>query len=71
MSDEIDMMGGAIIMVSDQQKALEFYSQKLGFEIKENMEDGEGRWIEVCPKHSGSPISLVNPDKSEMPPKKK
>ena len=65
------MIGGAIIMVSDQQKALEFYSQKLGFEIKENMEDGEGRWIEVRPKNSGAPISLVNPETSQMPPERK
>lgn len=71
MPDEIDMMGGAIIMVSDQQKALEFYSQKLGFEIKENIEDGEDKWIEVRPKNSGAPISLVNPDKAQMSPRKK
>ena len=62
MPNEIDMMGGAIVIVSDQKKALEFYSQKLGFEIKENEDEGEGSWIEVRPKNSGAPISLVNPD---------
>ena len=66
MVKEIDMLGGLIVLVSDQQKALEFFSQKLGFEIKENQEDGEGRWIEVRPKNSGAPISLVNPDTAEM-----
>ena len=71
MVAEIDMFGGAIVMVSDQQKALEFYSQKLDFEIKENLEDGEGWWIEVRPKNSGAPISLVDPNISEMPPEKK
>ena len=71
MSSAINMLGGAIVMVSDQQKALEFYSQKLGFEIKENVEDGEGRWIEVRPKNSGAPISLMNPDKENMSPKQK
>jgi len=30
MSDAINMLGGAIVMVSDQQKALEFYYKKLG-----------------------------------------
>ena len=64
------MLGGAIVMVSDQQKALDFYSKKLGFEIKENVEDGKGRWIEVRPKNSGAPISLVDPDKTDMPPEK-
>ena len=71
MVAEIDMIGGVIVMVSDQQKALEFYSQKLGFEIKENQEDGEDSWIEVRPKNSGAPISLVNPNKAGMPPDKR
>ena len=64
MSDPINMLGGVIVMVSDQQKALEFYSKKLGFEIKENHDDG---WIEVRPKNSGAPISLMNPKKENMP----
>ena len=58
-------------MVSDQQKALEFYSKKLGFEIKENQDDGESRWIEVRPKNSGPPISLMEPRKQNMPQKLK
>lgn len=37
MSDIIDTLGGAIVMVSDQEKTLEFFTQKLGFEEKENM----------------------------------
>ena len=71
MHDEIDTVGGTIVMVSDQEKALEFYSKKLGFEIKENQEDGKGRWIEVRPKNSGPPISLVDPNISEMSSEKK
>ena len=68
---KIDMIGGAIVMVSDQKKALDFYSNKLGFEIKENVEDRKGMWIEVRPKNSGAPISLVDPDKTDMPSEKK
>ena len=67
MSDGINMLGGAIVMVSDQQKALEFYSKKLGFEIKENVDEGESKWIEVRPKNSGAPISLMDPKKEKMP----
>ncbi len=62
MDDVINMLGGAIVMISDQQNALEFYSQKLGFEVKENIEDEQSRWIEVRPKNSGAPISLINPE---------
>ena len=71
MDNAIDMLGGAIVMVSDQQKALEFYSQKIGFEIKENVEDEDSRWIEVRPKNSGAPISLVDPDKADWTPELK
>ena len=67
MSDGINMLGGAIVMVSDQQKALEFYSKKLGFEIKENVDEGESKWIEVRPKNSGAPISLMDPKKEKIP----
>ncbi len=71
MPNEIDMMGGVIVIVSNQKKALEFYSQKLGFEIKENVDEGEGSWIEVRPKNSGAPISLVNPDYTNWSPENK
>jgi catechol 2,3-dioxygenase-like lactoylglutathione lyase family enzyme len=30
----IDSLGGMIVIVSDQQKAIEFYTQKLGFELR-------------------------------------
>ena len=71
MKSVIDMLGGAIIMVSDQQRALEFYSQKMGFEIKENIVEGDNSWIEVRPKNSGVPISLVDPDKESWTPEQK
>ena len=71
MADEIDMLGGAIVNVSNQKKALEFYSGKLGFDIKENQDEGEGGWIEVCPKIFRLPISLVNPEKTSWSPEKK
>ena len=75
MNGTIDMLGGAIVMVSNQQRALEFYSQKIGFEVKENEGDDDdessNRWIEVRPKNSGAPISLVDPDKEKWTPEQK
>ena len=41
MDGTIDMLGGTIVMVSNQQRALEFYSQKIGFEVKENEGDDD------------------------------
>ena len=45
-------------MVSDQQKALEFYTQKLGFEVKLDTDTAGYRWIVVGPKNSDTVISL-------------
>lgn len=61
----IDTIGGTVVIVSDQQKAIEFYTQKLGFELKSDIlfggsSGGDGiRWVEVAPKASQSTISLM------------
>lgn len=60
----INTIGGTVVIVSDQQKAVEFYTQKLGFELKTDMFFGSSnssgiRWVEVAPKASQSTISLM------------
>ena len=62
----IDTIGGIVDIVSDQHKAVEFYTQKLGFELKTDMFFGSSssnsssiRWVEVAPKASQSTISLM------------
>ena len=63
----INTIGGTVVIVSDQQKAIEFYTQKLGFELKTDMFFGSSnssnssgiRWVEVAPKKSQSTISLM------------
>jgi len=62
----IDRMGGIVVIVSDQQKAMEFYSQKLGFEIKTDTSFVGMRWIKVGSKHSQSTISLMLPNVQMM-----
>lgn len=67
----IDSIGGAVVIVSDQQKAIEFYTQKLGFELKSDIPIGGGsteglRWVEVAPKKSQSTISLMVPNPMMM-----
>ena len=42
----------AMFSVSDQDKAIAFYTGKLGFEVRSDMsfgENGENRWVEVAP----------------------
>jgi glyoxalase/bleomycin resistance protein/dioxygenase superfamily protein len=43
-------VGTVYLAVSDQDRALAFYRDKLGFEVRTDTEFGEGfRWIEVAP----------------------
>ena len=63
----IDTIGGNVVIVSDQQKALDFYTQKLGFQMKSDTYIGNNlRWIEVAPKSSESTISLMVPNPQMM-----
>jgi uncharacterized glyoxalase superfamily protein PhnB len=60
----IKTIGGTIVYVSNQSRAVEFYTQKLGFEVKSNMQFGDNiKWIEVAPKESNSTLSLVEPNR--------
>jgi catechol 2,3-dioxygenase-like lactoylglutathione lyase family enzyme len=48
------------VPVSDQDRALEFYVGKLGFEKRMDGEYGEGqRWVEVAPPGATTSIALV------------
>jgi catechol 2,3-dioxygenase-like lactoylglutathione lyase family enzyme len=50
------------VPVADQDRALEFYLDKLGFEKRADFTYGEGsRWIEVAPHGSAMAIALVGP----------
>ena len=44
------------VFVDDQQKALEFYTGKLGFEKKHDMPMGEHRWLTLT--EAGNPNSV-------------
>jgi catechol 2,3-dioxygenase-like lactoylglutathione lyase family enzyme len=63
------------ITVNDQEKAVEFYTQKLGFTLQtnESMGDDKGtRWIELAlpnglPCRMAEPYSIYIPHKALMP----
>jgi len=51
-----------MVPVSDQDRAIEFYVEKLGFEKRSDTTYGEGmRWIEVAPPGAETPVALVPP----------
>ena len=47
------------VPVTDQDRALDFYTGKLGFEKRMDVPMGEGRWIEVAPPGAAATIALV------------
>ena len=57
----IDGIGGVVIFVSNQARAIEFYTQKLGFDIKGEYPYRNTKWVEVAPKNSTTTISLMEP----------
>jgi predicted enzyme related to lactoylglutathione lyase len=61
-NQEVHMLtniGTITVQVTDQDKALAFYTQKLGFEVRSDQPMGPGqRWIEVAPPGAQTRILL-------------
>jgi catechol 2,3-dioxygenase-like lactoylglutathione lyase family enzyme len=56
----ITRIGTVIVPVSDQERALSFYVETLGFEKRLDAPFGQGgRWIEVAPAGATTTIALV------------
>ena len=46
----ITQVGRVMVLVSDQDRAIAFYVEKLGFELRADVPFGDGdRWVEVAP----------------------
>ncbi len=62
MSNTIKRIANVIIPVSDQETALKFYTEKLGFEIRADLPFGSNlRWIEIAPEGADTTIALCPP----------
>lgn len=62
-------LGIVMFTVSDQDAALAFYTEKLGFETRTDVsfgENGEYRWLEVAPPGSTARLAL-NPPMNAQP----
>jgi catechol 2,3-dioxygenase-like lactoylglutathione lyase family enzyme len=53
-----------MVAVHDQDEALAFYRDKLGFDVKQDMpfEDGDARWLTVSPPGQDLEIVLIVPE---------
>ncbi len=55
-----------MVPVEDQDTAIEFYTEKLGFELRADIPFGDdNRWVAVAPKGATTTIALVQPREGE------
>src|SRR3954467_12779734 len=58
----LNRIGTVVIPVADQDRQIEFYVEKLGFEKRADVPFGEGyRWVEVGPAGGETTIAIVPP----------
>ena len=58
----ISQVGTVVVPVGDQDRAIEFYVEKLGFEKRSDVPFGNGyRWVEVAPPGAVTTIALAPP----------
>ena len=64
----VNHIGRVMVPVSDQDAAIAFYTDKLGFSLAADVPFGEGdRWVEIAPPAGGTNIALV-PGRGETRP---
>jgi catechol 2,3-dioxygenase-like lactoylglutathione lyase family enzyme len=62
----ITQVGTVIVPVADQDRALEFYVDKLGFEKRMDVPYGDGqRWLEVAPPGAATSVAIVPPQEGD------
>ena len=55
-------VGRVMVPVANQDAAISFYTEELGFELSADVPFGDGeRWVEVAPPGGGTTLALVPP----------
>jgi catechol 2,3-dioxygenase-like lactoylglutathione lyase family enzyme len=58
----VGKVGRVAVPVSDQDRAIEFYTEKLGFNLDADIPvDANYRWVEVSPPAGGTALAIVPP----------
>ena len=60
----IDAVATVCIFVNDQDKAKAFYTDVLGFELRQDSPMGESRWIAVAPEGARTEVILYKMDQN-------
>src|SRR5437762_14243635 len=65
---QITEVGTIAVPVSDQDRSVEFYVEKRGFQKRMDVPmSGSDRWIEVAPANGATTIALVRPGEELSP----
>ena len=65
---KITKLGRVMVPVADQDEAIRFYTNTLGFSVLADVPFGEqDRWVEVAPAGGGAAVALVPPQGSYQP----
>jgi len=58
----VNKINTVVIPVADQDRAIEFYVEKLGFDVRTDLPFGNGyRWVEVAPGDAETTIAIAPP----------
>ena len=67
-STHISAIGTVMVAVSDQDRAIEFFCEKLGFEKRTDIPYGNGdRWVDVAAPGAATTIALTPPGPQSEP----
>lgn len=62
----VSQVATVMVPVADQDRAIEFYTGKLGFEKRADVPFGnDDRWVEVAPSGAATTVALVPPREGE------
>jgi catechol 2,3-dioxygenase-like lactoylglutathione lyase family enzyme len=65
---QLTTIGRVLIPVANQDNAIKFYTEVLGFSVTADMPFGQGdRWVEVTPPGGGGAIALCPPQGDYQP----
>ena len=65
---QVSRIGRVLVPVADQDEAIAFYTQVLGFTLTADVAFGQGsRWVEVAPPGGGAAVALVPPQGDYQP----
>jgi catechol 2,3-dioxygenase-like lactoylglutathione lyase family enzyme len=65
---KVTKIGRVLVPVADQDRAIAFYTQMLGFTLTSDVPFGQGdRWVEVTPSGGGAAVALVPPQGDYQP----